>query len=89
MPRGFKWGVQYAKRRNKKGKAMGEMVMEIKRELVEKGKEIEVKEERVIVGDIKWEKEKWRVVGVYVGGEIEESLQRIDKWKGERRKGKS
>lgn len=32
--------------------------MGIKREFMEKGKEIEVKEERVIVGDIKWEKER-------------------------------
>lgn len=29
--------MQKAKRRNKKGKAMGRMVMEIKRELIEKG----------------------------------------------------
>lgn len=36
---------EYAKRRSRKGRAMGGTVMAIKRELVEKGKEIEVKEE--------------------------------------------
>lgn len=60
--------------------------MGIKRELAEKGKEIEVREEGVIVEDIKWKRKKWRVVGVYVGAEIEESLQGIEK--GEEREGK-
>lgn len=84
MVRGFKWGIQYAKKKNIKvgdGRVMG-----IKREFMEKGKEIEVKEEGVIVGDIKWEKERWRVVGVYIGREIEESLQKIEKWEGREEK---
>lgn len=84
--RGYKWGIQYAKRRSRKVRAMGGTVMGIKRELAEKGKEIEVRVEGVIVGDIKWKREKWRVVGVYVGEEIEESLQGIEKW--EEREGK-
>lgn len=85
LSRGYKWGIQYAKRRSTKVRAMGRTVMGIKRG-AKKGKEIEVREEGVIVGDIKWKREKWRVVGVYVGGEIEESLQRIEKW--EEREGK-
>lgn len=85
LSRGYKWGIQYAKRRSTKVRAMGRTVMGIKRG-AEKGKEIEVREEGVIVGDIKWKREKWRVVVVYVGGEIEESLQRIEKW--EEREGK-
>lgn len=42
--------------------------MGIKKELIERGKEIEVGEEGLIVGSLRWGKEKQRVVGVYVGG---------------------
>lgn len=41
--------------------------MGIKKELIERGKEIEVGEEGLIVGSLRWEKQKWRVVGVYGG----------------------
>lgn len=43
--------------------------MGIKKELIERGKEIQVGEEGLIVGSLRWGKEKWRVVGVY-GGRI-------------------
>lgn len=38
LPNGYEWGVQLAEKRNKKKRAMGGMVMGIKRELVEKEK---------------------------------------------------
>lgn len=69
-----------AKRRNRRGRAIGGMVMGIKKALVEKERRIEVEEEGMIVGDIRWGREKWRVVGIYVGDGIEEALQRIEKW---------
>lgn len=40
LPKGYVWGVQSAKRRNKKGRAIGGMVMGIKKEIKEKGEEI-------------------------------------------------
>lgn len=45
LPKGFKWGVQHARRKNRKGRAIGGMLMEIEKKLVERGKEIEVGEE--------------------------------------------
>lgn len=67
LPRDFKWGVQHARRRNRKERTIGGMLMGIKKELIERGKEIEVGEEGLIVGSLRWEKQKWRVVGVYGG----------------------
>lgn len=63
---GFKWGVQHARRRNRKERTIGGMLMGIKKELIERGKEIEVGKEGLIVS-LRWEKQKWRVVGVYGG----------------------
>lgn len=50
LPEGYVWGVQWATRRNEKGRAMGGMVMGIRKELVEKGMEIEAKGEGIMVG---------------------------------------
>lgn len=43
MPKGFKWGIQLAGRRNRKGRTMGGLMMGIKWDLVEKGEEIPVR----------------------------------------------
>lgn len=63
--------------------------MDIMWELVEKGEEIDVKTE----GIIKWErvganKEKWRIIRVYVNRDIKEKyiLQRIGEWMEEKEK---
>lgn len=45
MPEGYKWGVQWATRRERKGKAIGGMIMGIRQELLEKWKEINVERE--------------------------------------------
>lgn len=34
MPEGYEWGRQLARRKNKKGRAMGGMIMGIRRELI-------------------------------------------------------
>lgn len=48
LPRGYVWGVQWAEKKNRKGRAMGGMVMGIKREIVEKGKGIEISKEGIM-----------------------------------------
>lgn len=54
LPKGFKWGVQFASKKNKKGRAMGWMIMEIKgRGGIKMGK-IETGEEGMMIG-------KWKV----------------------------
>lgn len=65
-------GAQWAKKKNRKGRAMGGMVMGIKREIVEKGKGIEIRKEGMIVGKVKSGEQSWRVVGVYINGNMKE-----------------
>jgi len=50
LPKGFTWGTQFAVRKNKKGRAMGGMVMGIRKELMEKERRIETEKEGMIVG---------------------------------------
>lgn len=86
LPRGYVWGLQWTEK-NKKGKAMGGMVMGIKREIVEKGKGIETGKEGMIVGRVKVGDQSWRVVGVYVNGNMEETLRGVEGWVEERERG--
>lgn len=50
--------IQGATRKGKKGRAIGKMLMGIRRDLIEKGKEINVEDEGVVVGEIRRESEK-------------------------------
>lgn len=51
-------GVQYAERRNKKGRAMRGIVMKVRIELLGKGREIETKLEGVMTREIEVNKDK-------------------------------
>jgi len=73
LPKGFKGKVQIARRRNRKGRACGDILMGIRKELTEEEEEAGEKEGRIICR-LKVGKEKWRVVGMYVNGEIERRL---------------
>lgn len=53
------------------------MVIRIKKESMKKGSEMAVKEKRIMIRYEKQGKEKWRIVGVYVNGDIEQKLQKI------------
>lgn len=46
--KGYIWGRQEAKRRNRKGRAMGGMLMGIRRELMEKGTKIEIAGQNIV-----------------------------------------
>lgn len=84
LPRGYVWWLQWAEKKNRIGRAMGGMVMGIKREIVEKGKRIETGKEGMIVGRVKVGEQSWRVVGVYVNGNMEETLRGVERWVKER-----
>lgn len=51
--------------------------MGIRKDLLEEGSSIEVKEEGILMGRVKNGGERWRIVGVYVKGNIEGTLQRL------------
>lgn len=57
LSEGYKWGIQGATRKGKKGKAIG-ILMGIRRDLIEKGKEINVEDEDVVVGEVRRGSEK-------------------------------
>lgn len=83
MPKGYRdyiWEVQEAEKRNKKGRAMGGMIMErkegIKGEKEEKGK----KEDEVITGKICLGGDWWRIVGVYLNKDLDSKLERLREW---------
>lgn len=63
LSKSYKWEVQYATKKNKKGSAMGGMLMGIRRNMFEiKGFEIE--EEGLMTEKIKIGEESWQIIGV-------------------------
>lgn len=84
IPKGYVWGMQEAKKVSRKGKAMGGILMGIKRELWEKGEKIEVSREGIIVGRIKERKRSWRIVEIYVKDNMGEMLQELERWMGKK-----
>lgn len=86
LPKGFKWGVQFASKKNKKGRAMGGMIMEIKgRGRIEMG-EIETGEEGMMIGKWKEGKEEWKIVGIYVNEDLEKKNRGIKEINGRERR---
>lgn len=81
LPEGYVWGVQHAKRKNRKGRAMGGLIMGMRRELVNRGKGIEEIREGVMVGRVGVKEDRWRIVGVYVNrNELEDTLGVLENW---------
>lgn len=54
------------------------MVMRVREELMEKGKELEIKRKGKVAGLVRnVRRAKWRVVGIYVNGNIVRKLQKL------------
>lgn len=71
MPKGYVWRAQWAKKRSRKGRAIGGLAMGIRKELIDKEEEVEIEEEGLIIGSVRRGKERWRIIGVYVNRNIE------------------
>jgi len=84
LPKGYVWGVRWAERENRKERAKEGMIMGIRKEIVEKSKEVEV---IIVMGKITMGKQKWRIIGVYVNGNMEEMLREIGEWIEEKKEG--
>ena len=78
MPKGYEWGVQEASRKNKKGRAMGGLIMGIRKELKARGTKIKTEENGLIIGQVIIENEKWKVIGAYMNENKEETLEKIN-----------
>jgi len=80
MTKGYRWEVQLASRKNKKGRAMGGMIIGV-RNGIEVMEEVEERiTEGIIKRVIKIGEEKWRIIGVYANGDVKEKWEGIREW---------
>lgn len=81
LTKGYKWERQEVKRRNKKGRPMGGMIVGIKEE---RGRiemiKVEERGEGVMMVEVQVGEERWRIVGVYVNGDMEEKMEKLREW---------
>lgn len=80
LPRGYIWRMQAARRRKRKGRAIGGMIMGIKKELVGGEEEGEREREEIIVGRMRTGKLCCKIVGIYVNGDMERKLEELREW---------
>ncbi|KAL6416917.1 hypothetical protein ACFW04_013086 [Cataglyphis niger] len=79
LPKGNRWEVQLMERRNKKGRAMGGMLLGIKKEL--KVEEVKVKKRNGLIEvALKVEGRKWNVIEMYVREDLEMKLEELNEW---------
>lgn len=85
LPKGYIFRVvQWAKRKNKKGRAKGGMILRIRRELrMEKDKRKESRE-GIITTKLEIGNEWWRIVGIYVNKDLSKKLDELKEWLEER-----
>jgi len=79
LPKGFVWEIQEAKKKNKKGRAMGGMIMGW-REEIEIEEEEEEEEEGIITKKLNLDGRWWRIVGVYVNKDLEGKMDKLRRW---------
>lgn len=86
LSKGYIWEMQETGKRNKKGRAMGEMVIE-KKEGIETKREDRVGEdEKIMTRKVNLGGEWWRLVGVHVNKDLEEKMERLKEWMENREK---
>lgn len=68
-------------------KRKGEGGMEIRKKLKKKETEMAVDEEGIMVGYVRQDRERWRIVGVYVNRDIEQKLRKVEHWMEDKEKG--
>lgn len=80
LPKGYNWVAQWATKKNKKGRAMGGMLMGIRDEM--KGEEGGGRNEQegVMWRKVKAGKETWSIVGVYINGDLDRKLELLRGW---------
>lgn len=79
LSEGYKWGMQGATKKGKRGRVVGGILMDIRSDLIEEGIEINVEDEGVLVKKIRRGSEKWRIIGVYVSKGMEVMSNSLEK----------
>ncbi|KMQ82956.1 hypothetical protein RF55_21355 [Lasius niger] len=72
--------MQLAKEKNKKGRACGGMLLGIKKDVLIEEKGSREEEEGRMECTVKIGEMRWRVVGVYVNGDMEKKLESLKDW---------
>lgn len=80
LPKEFEWGIQVAKRKNKRERAMGAMMLGVKKRLRAESKGMCEIEEEVISRVIEAREERWRIVGIYVNEDIKKKMEKLKEW---------
>ena len=81
LPQGFKWEAQWTRKRNKNGRAMGDVNGKEKVVNKRRGREgTREVQEGMMMRAVTVEERKWKVVGVYVNGDMERKWNRIREW---------
>lgn len=85
LPRGFRWECQTAKRLKKKGRAIGGVITGVREGLeeVRKGKEAR-EHEGIVCRNVVVEGRNWKIVTVYVNGDMDEKIREIKETIGEK-----
>ncbi|XP_011698277.1 PREDICTED: uncharacterized protein LOC105456152 [Wasmannia auropunctata] len=79
LPKEYRWEVQWAERRNRKGRAKGGMMMGIRKGIRVVGDRKE-NGEGIMMRTVEIGREEWRIVGVYVNGNMESKWEEIRGW---------
>lgn len=87
LTKGFVWEAQWALRRGKRGRAMGEMLIGVWEEL-KMEKEGKRKEEKGLISRrIRLGRDLWRIIGVYVNKDMERKIESLREWMEEKEEG--
>jgi len=70
------------------GKGKGGMFMGIRKELVEREESIQTEEKGIIVGNVKKDGQRWRIIGIYARQGVREVLQGVENWAEEKDSGR-
>lgn len=83
----YEWELQDAKRISKRGRAIGGMIMGIRKGLKIKKREMGSNMEGLMIRRVKYGKGSLRIVGVYVNRDMEKKLEGMRKWMEKKEKG--
>lgn len=87
LPKGYDWINKGAEKRNKKGRAMGGMLLGWKKEL-EGVREDNFEERKGIIGvKIKCGGSRWKIGGVYINGNMDNVMEVLRMWMEEKEEG--
>ncbi|TGZ39489.1 Uncharacterized protein DBV15_12423 [Temnothorax longispinosus] len=77
VPKKFNWSIQGAKKERvgRKERAIGGIMMEVREGLEEEEEWVE--EESLMIREVRWKKEKWRLATVYVSGNLDKMMGKI------------